>query len=149
VLGSFTGRDSRIDLNWLIGQCGKPIRDWMRKEFYSQHIKTYLGSPIYWMISSPKGTFKALTYIHRLSEDTFSICRSKYVQPLIEKLEVQQKSIVKSDPKKSEALSVQISDLRELDDRLYEIVVNPPVLDFDEGVVKNHARFASVLQKIK
>jgi hypothetical protein len=118
-------------------------------DFYSQHLKTYMGAPIYWMISSPKGTFKALTYIHRLSLETFSTCRSKYVQPLMEKLRAQHNSIVRTEPKKAEALASQIADLRELDDRLYHLMINPPVIDLDEGVVKNHARFASVLQKIK
>jgi hypothetical protein len=61
----------------------------------------------------------------------------------------QQNALSSSDPKKAAYLGTQIKDLAILDERLYEIVVNPPVLDFDEGVVKNHARFASVLQKIK
>jgi len=149
MLPTLTGRDSTPDLNWLISELGKPIRDWMRMDFYSQHLKTYMGAPIYWMISSPKGTFKALTYIHRLSLETFSTCRSKYVQPLMEKLRAQHNSIVRTEPKKAEALASQIADLRELDDRLYHLIINPPVIDLDEGVVKNHARFASVLQKIK
>lgn len=128
---------------------GKPLASWMVKDFYPFHVRMFKNAPIYWMISSPKGHFKALTYIHRLSLDTFATCRTKYVQPLLEKLLSQQKAIGNSDPKRAEMLEVQIQDIRELDGLLYDLILKAPKLDFDEGVVKNHERFASVLRKLK
>jgi hypothetical protein len=128
---------------------GKPLRDWLSADFYPYHVKMYKNAPIYWMITSPKGHFKALTYIHRLSIDTFATCRTKYVQPLIERLLAQHKALGSSDPKKAAALEAQIQDIRELDDLLYDLVLKSPKLDFDEGVAKNHERFASVLRKLK
>lgn len=128
---------------------GKTLKSWLSKDFYSFHVKMYKNAPIYWMISSPKGHFKALTYIHRLSIDTFATCRTKYVQPLIEKLKSQKGGLGASDPKKAAALEVQIQDISELDDLLYDLILKAPKLDFDEGVVKNHERFAPVLRKLK
>jgi hypothetical protein len=148
-LSELTSGEQDGSLYWLLGQIGQPVRLYMRKVFYQNHLKIFKGAPIYWVIRSPGGHFQALTYIHRLSVDTFAVCRRKYVQPLIEKMLAQQNALSSSDPKKAAYLGTQIKDLAILDERLYEIVVNPPVLDFDEGVVKNHARFASVLQKIK
>ena len=128
---------------------GKSLRAWLARDFYPYHLGMYKNAPIYWMITSPKGHFKALTYIHRLSVDTFATCRTKYVQPLIEKLVAQRKALGSSDPKKAAALEAQIQDIRELDDLLYDLVLKSPKLDFDEGVAKNHERFASVLRKLK
>lgn len=128
---------------------GKPLRDWLSADFYQFHLKMYKNAPIYWMITSPKGHFKALTYIHRLSIDTFATCRTKYVQPLIEKLVAQHKALGSSDPKKAAGMEAQIQDIRELDDLLYDLILEAPKLDFDEGVAKNHERFASVLRKLK
>jgi hypothetical protein len=128
---------------------GKSIRAWLARDFYPYHLQMYKNAPIYWMITSPKGHFKALTYIHRLSLDTFATCRTKYVQPLLEKLRSQQNALGSSDPKRVVALEAQIQDIRELDDLLYDLILKAPKLDFDEGVVKNHERFASVLRKLK
>lgn len=128
---------------------GKPLKNWLSKDFYPYHVKMYKNAPIYWMITSPNGNFKALTYIHRLSIDTFAICRTKYVQPLLEKLKSQQNALGSSDPKRAAALEVQIQDIRELDDLLYDLILKAPKLDFDEGVLRNHERFASVLRKLK
>lgn len=128
---------------------GKPFKSWLSKDFYAFHLKMYKNAPIYWMITSPKGHFKALTYIHRLSLDTFATCRSKYVQPLLEKLRSQQTALGSSDPKKTAALEVQIQDISELDDLLYDVILTSPRLDFDEGVARNHERFVSVLRKLK
>ena len=43
----------------------KTIRDYFLKEFYDYHLKMYKKRPIYWLFSSPKGTFNALIYMHR------------------------------------------------------------------------------------
>lgn len=128
---------------------GKSLKSWLSKDFYPYHVKMYRNAPVYWMITSPKGHFKALTYIHRLSLDTFATCRTKYVQPLLEKLRSQQSALGSSEPKKAAALEAQIQDIRELDDLLYDLILKAPKLDFDEGVAKNHERFASVLRRLR
>ncbi len=149
LLKDIASVDVSEQVNYLTEALGQTVRAFMQKSFYSHHLRTFRGSPIYWVIRSPKGNFQALTYIHRFSIDTLATCRSKYVQPLIDKLRTQQKALQSIDPKKVAALEIEVKDLQELDNRLYDLVLNPPVIDFDEGVVKNHARFATVLQKIK
>ena len=51
------------------GRKRKTIRDYFLKEFYNHHIKLYKKRPIYWLFSSPKGTFNALIYMHRCHMD--------------------------------------------------------------------------------
>ena len=65
------------------------------------------------------------------------------------KLKAQQEALGSSDPKKAAALESQIDDVRQLDDLLYDLVLKAPSLDFNEGVVKNHAKFASVLRRLR
>jgi hypothetical protein len=146
--GAFNIREDGL-ISTLENTLEKPVKAWLSRDFYPYHVKMYKNAPIYWMITSPKGHFKALTYIHRLSLDTFATCRSKYVQPLLEKLKSQQNALGSSDPKRAAALEAQIQDIRELDDLLYDLILKAPKLDFDEGVVANHERFATVLRKLK
>jgi type II restriction/modification system DNA methylase subunit YeeA len=49
------------------------IRSYFLKEFYDQHVKMYKKRPIYWLISSPKGSFNALIYMLRYRPDTISV----------------------------------------------------------------------------
>ncbi|MCK9247209.1 MAG: BREX-1 system adenine-specific DNA-methyltransferase PglX, partial [Anaerolineaceae bacterium] len=58
-----------------LGKNGKArdIRDYFLKDFYSDHVKRYKKRPIYWLFSSPKGSFNALIYMHRYRPDTVSV----------------------------------------------------------------------------
>ncbi len=44
---------------------GKDIRKYFLKDFYNDHVRRYKKRPIYWLFSSPKGSFNALIYMHR------------------------------------------------------------------------------------
>ena len=44
---------------------GKDIRRYFTRDFFNDHVKRYKKRPIYWLFSSPKGTFNALIYMHR------------------------------------------------------------------------------------
>ena len=50
-------------------------------------MKRYKKRPIYWMFSSPKGTFNALIYMHRYRADTVSVLLNDYLREFITKLE--------------------------------------------------------------
>ena len=43
----------------------KDLRDYFVKSFYKDHVQRYKKRPIYWLFSSPKGSFNALIYMHR------------------------------------------------------------------------------------
>ncbi|UOQ83256.1 BREX-1 system adenine-specific DNA-methyltransferase PglX [Hymenobacter sp. 5414T-23] len=44
---------------------GKDIRKYFVKDFYADHVQRYKRRPIYWMFSSPQGSFNVLIYMHR------------------------------------------------------------------------------------
>ena len=146
-----------------LGKKGKPlsIRDFFLKEFYTDHVKRYKKRPIYWLFSSPKGSFNALIYLHRYRPDTASIVlqylrdfRSKLVS---ERDHQEQMSISgsASPGEKTKALK-RIEELKkilaELDDyereTLYPLATHQVALDLDDGVKVNYVKLGAALKKI-
>jgi len=146
-----------------LGKKGKslPIRDFFLKEFYTDHVKRYKKRPIYWLFSSPKGSFNALVYLHRYRPDTASIVlqylrdfRSKLVS---ERDHQEQMSISTSasQGEKTKALK-KIEELKkalvELDDyerdTLYPLATRQEKLDLDDGVKVNYLKLGDALKKI-
>lgn len=138
-----------------------PIRDYFLKEFYTDHVKRYKKRPIYWLFSSPKGSFNALIYLHRYRPDTASIVlqylrdfRSKLVS---ERDHQEQMSISPSasQGEKTKALK-KIEELKktlvELDDyereTLYPLATQQVSLDLDDGVKVNYLKLGAALKKI-
>lgn len=146
-----------------LGKKGKPlpIRDFFLKEFYTDHVKRYKKRPIYWLFSSPKGSFNALIYLHRYRPDTASIVlqylrdfRSKLVSERDHQMQVSI-STSASQGEKTKALK-RIEELKkvlvELDDyerdTLYPLATRQVPLDLDDGVKVNYAKLGAALKKI-
>jgi len=146
-----------------LGKKGKPlpIRDFFLKDFYTDHVKRYKKRPIYWLFSSPKGSFNALIYLHRYRPDTASIVlqylrdfRSKLVSERDHQTQVSI-STSASQGEKTKALK-RIEELKkilvELDDyerdTLYPLATNQVALDLDDGVKVNYAKLGAALKKI-
>lgn len=146
-----------------LGKKGKPlaIRDFFLKDFYADHVKRYKKRPIYWLFSSPKGSFNALIYLHRYRPDTVSIVL-QYLRDFRSKLaahraHLEQVSISTSasQGEKTKALK-EIETLKktqtELDDyerdTLYPLATHQVALDLDDGVKVNYAKLGAALKKI-
>ncbi len=146
-----------------LGKKGKPlaIRDFFLKEFYADHVKRYKKRPIYWLFSSPKGSFNALIYLHRYRPDTASIVL-QYLRDFRSKLaserdHQEQMSISgsASPGEKTKALK-RIEELKkmlaELDDyereTLYPLATHQVALDLDDGVKLNYVKLGAALKKI-
>ena len=56
------------------------IRRYFTREFYKDHIQRYKKRPIYWMFSSPKGSFNVLIYMHRYTPDTLNQILNGYLR---------------------------------------------------------------------
>ena len=64
----------------------KDIRDYFVKSFYKDHVQRYKKRPIYWLFSSPKGSFNALIYMHRYTPSTASTVLNEYLREFQAKL---------------------------------------------------------------
>jgi type II restriction/modification system DNA methylase subunit YeeA len=68
---------------------GRDLRSYFLREFYDDHLRRYQKRPIYWLFSSPKGSFNALIYMHRYRPDTVSVVLNEYLRDFRSKLEPQ------------------------------------------------------------
>ena len=141
---------------------GKDIRKYFTKDFYTDHVKRYKKRPIYWLFSSPKGTFNALIYMHRYQSDTVSILLNDYLRDFISKLEAErvrldQLSTDDSAPKAQQTkamkdltkVSKQLSELKEWErDVIFPLAQQRIEIDLDDGVKANYPKFGSALKKI-
>lgn len=152
----------RENLKFIEDSLGKDIRKYFTKDFYTDHVKRYKKRPIYWMVSSPKGTFNALIYMHRYRGDTVSVLLNDYLREFITKLEGERTRLEKlaDDPtatqgQKTKALkdvtkvAKQIDELNEWErDVIFPLAQQKIEIDLDDGVKANYPKFGSALKKI-
>lgn len=153
----------RENLVFIEEALGKDIRRWFTREFYDYHVRRYKKRPIYWLFSSPKGSFNALIYMHRYRPDTVSIVLNDYLREFRNKLIGHRKQLEAvsisgeaSQGEKTRALK-EIEKLgrviEELDDyernTLYPLATKQIEIDLDDGVKVNYAKFGSALATIK
>jgi type II restriction/modification system DNA methylase subunit YeeA len=141
---------------------GRDVRSYFVKEFYKDHVQTYKKRPIYWMFSSPKGSFNALIYMHRYQPDTVSIVLNGYLREYIKKLTAHKSQLERtsvsssaSQSQKTKALkeitqvNKVLSELKEYEDEvLYPLATEQVKIDLDDGVKVNYGKFGSALAKI-
>lgn len=139
----------------------KKLRDYFittagRSKFYDDHVQRYKKRPIYWMFSSPKGSFNALIYMHRYNPATVSTVLNEYLREYRAKLEVacnnaEQAAAAGSamEQKEADRLRKVLSELRDYEhDVLYPLATQQLAIDLDDGVRANYPRFYPALKKI-
>ena len=152
----------RENLRYIEDALGRDIRKYFTKDFYADHVKRYKKRPIYWMVSSPKGTFNALIYMHRYRADTVSVILNDYLREFISKLEGERGRLEKlsDDPSASQGqrtkalkdmavIAKQIDELNEWErDVVFPLAQAKIEIDLDDGVKANYPKFGEALKKI-
>ncbi|MQT81362.1 BREX-1 system adenine-specific DNA-methyltransferase PglX [Pseudomonas helleri] len=137
------------------------LRDYFLGEFYTDHVKRYKKRPIYWLFSSPKGTFNALVYLHRYRPDTVSVVlnylrdfskklasRLDYLQQVAISPSASQGDKTKAN-KEAETIKKQLLELDDYErDTLYPLATKQKSLDLDAGVKANYLELGAALKKI-
>lgn len=143
------------------GKRNYSLRDYFLSEFYADHVKRYKKRPIYWLFSSPKGSFNALIYMHRYRPDTVSVVL-KYLRDYREKLstEKERQASVSINPatsqgdktralKEVDRLAKVLAELEDYErDVLYPKATEQIAIDLDDGVKVNYLKFGAALKKI-
>jgi hypothetical protein len=158
------GPDRLVEnLEFMKRALGKEVRTYLAKDFYADHVQRYKKRPIYWLVSSPKGAFQALIYMHRYSSDTLNITLNDYVRSLRDRMEARLRGLqaTRINPDASaternkagreiEQLTKQIAEVTEWErDTLYPLAVERIRIDLDDGVKRNYPKFPGVLKPIK
>ena len=140
---------------------GAAVRKYFVKDFYNDHIKRYKKRPIYWMFSSPKGSFNVLIYMHRYSSDTLNNILNGYLIEYREKLNTHSEHldhlIVSGSSteqtkasKEKDKLKLVLLELKEYErEILYPLATQRISIDLDEGVLVNYNKFGSAIKEVK
>lgn len=150
------------NLRFIEDALGKDLRKYFTKDFYADHVKRYKKRPIYWMFSSPKGSFNALIYMHRYRGDTVSVVLNDYLRDYISKLEghrAEQQKIADNPgfkqgdrtraQKEVDRVAKVILELREWErDVILPLAQQKIEIDLDDGVKANYPLFGTALKKI-
>ena len=138
----------------------RALEGYMAKSFAADHQKDYSGRPVYWSLESPKGTFRALIYLHRYTPDTVGQVLTKYAAPFVDRLKAESEAVgrerdaVMGDDRKADRERARIDKKRtEIDATIAEVqgyidsVLQPLAqrrihLDLDDGVRINRLKLA-------
>lgn len=138
------------------------LRSYFLGEFYSDHVRRYKKRPIYWLFSSPKGSFNALIYMHRYRPDTVSVVLNEYLREFTTKLtshmnhleavsisEQASQSDRTQALKEIEKIKKMINELSEYERNvLYPLATEQVSIDLDDGVKVNYPKLGAALKKI-
>ncbi len=149
--------DLQENMNFIEKCLGKPLNDYLMKDFWKYHKKMYQNRPIYWEFASKKGAFRALVYAHRMDRFTVEVLRSKYLLPYIAHIE---KKVVNMESRVADLSTLErreldtlrdktLPELREYADRVEVVALQNITFDLDDGIVKNHALFGDIVTKLK
>jgi hypothetical protein len=150
------------NLRFIEDAIGKDIKKFFLKDFYTDHVKRYKKRPIYWLFSSPKGSFNALIYMHRYRSDTVSVVLNDYLREFSVKLEAKKESYeqtsisANAEPadktkalKAIEKINKVLEEVKEYErDILYPLASQNVEIDLDDGVKHNYPLFGKALKKI-
>jgi hypothetical protein len=144
--------DVKILRDYFITRSGK-------SKFYDDHVKRYKKRPIYWLFSSPRGSFNALIYMHRYTPSTVSTVLNEYLREYEGKLEASlqntELAVKGSGTTRKHAASVrEMERLRKVlvelgqyeHDVLYPLAARQLAIDLDDGVLVNYLRFGKALR---
>lgn len=139
---------------------GKDVRKYFTKDFYVDHIKRYKKRPIYWMFSSPKGSFNVLIYMHRYTPDALNKILNSYLIEYREKLNnriehldhliVSGSSIEQTKAEKEkDRLKIVLIELQEYEREVIRpLAIERIAIDLDEGVLVNYNKFGKAIKEV-
>jgi hypothetical protein len=128
----------------------KNLRDYFVKSFYKDHVQRYKKRPIYWLFSSPEGSFNALIYMHRYTTSTVSTVLNEYLREFQAKLKASLEHAERSNnAKEAYRLRKVLLELDEYEhDVLYPLALQNIAIDLDDGVKANYPKFGAALKKV-
>ena len=149
------------NLSYIEQALGKDIRAYLIKDFYADHVKRYKKRPIYWLFSSPKGSFNGLIYLHRYTPDTVSILLNGYLREYIHKIRAKSQQLEHQlnagalgerekifTRRQIERFQDEIVELEEWEAKvILPLAERRLQIDLDDGVKVNYAKFGKALKR--
>lgn len=159
---SFGTEHFEANLRFIEEALGKDLRAYFLRDFYSDHVRRYQKRPIYWLFSSPSGSFNALIYMHRYRPDTVSVVLNDYLREYRSKLEARISALEFESNSATASKGDRTAALREVErlrrivrelndyerDVLYPLATRQVKIDLDDGVKVNYRKFGAALKPI-
>jgi hypothetical protein len=158
---SFGEASLEENLRFVEESLGKDLRKYFLTDFYKDHLQTYKKRPIYWLASSPKGSFQAVFYLHRYTKDTVNTLLNKYLREYLHKIEARLNQLTHTEStatnarektaarKEAEKLRKALKECQEWErDVVLPLAQQRIELDLDDGVKTNYLKFPDLLAKI-
>lgn len=149
------------NLRFLEKALGKDLHKYFVRDFYKDHLQRYKKRPIYWLVSSPKGSFQALFYLHRYTRDTVNTLLNSYLREFLHKLEARIDHLAHAEAtaesarektaarKEADKLKKALKECRDWErDTVLPLAQQRIDLDLDDGVKANYPKFPGLLAKI-
>lgn len=157
---SFGEQNFEKNLSFVEESIGKDIRKYFVKDFYKDHVQRYNKRPIYWMFSSPKGSFNVLVYMHRYTPDTLNQILNGYLNEYREKLKTRMETLdhlmISGSPseqnkaaKEKDKIQLVLLELQEYErEVLYPLATERISIDLDDGVLVNYNKFGNAITPV-
>jgi len=138
------------NINFIEDALGMLLEKFLSVKFWDYHKKMYKKTPIYWLFESPKGSFRVLTYMHRMDKYTLQKIRLNYLHRYIDHLsgEISRLKSNGDNPRRLEKLENALIDCREYSDILKPLSDRQITFDLDDGVKKNYKLFEGAVKPI-
>ena len=143
------------NLNFLQECLDQDLEQYLVRDFWKDHIRTYKKKPIYWLFTSPTGAFQVLAYMHRMNRFTASKVRDKYLLPHIQyltqqiiALESQGAGLGRSEARQLDKLRKDLLECEQYDLLLKDKADQQIEFDLDDGVKANYELFKGVVAPI-
>lgn len=157
---SFGTQNFEKNLAFVEESLGMEMRKYFTKSFYADHVRRYKKRPIYWMFSSPKGSFNVLIYLHRYTQDTLNNILNGYLREYKAKISAHMEHldhIIESGSsaeatkatKQKDKYKFVLLELQEYErDILFPLATQRIALDLDDGVLVNYNKFGKAIKEV-
>lgn len=157
---SFGKENFEQNLAFVEESLGRDMRNYFLRDFYTDHVRRYKKRPIYWLFSSPKGSFNVLIYMHRYTPDTLNRIFNNYLTEYREKLKMHSEQlnhiIEKGEgreqtqaAKELDKIKTILLELQEYErDILHPLATDRIPIDLDDGVLVNYNKFGEAIKQV-
>lgn len=157
---SFGKENFEQNLAFVEESLGRDMRNYFLRDFYTDHVRRYKKRPIYWLFSSPKGSFNVLIYMHRYTPDTLNRIFNNYLAEYREKLKMHSEQlnhvIEKGEgreqtqaAKELDKIKTILLELQEYErDILHPLATDRIPIDLDDGVLVNYNKFGNAIKQV-
>ncbi len=139
------------NINFVNTSLGMDIEKYLTEKFWDFHKKMYQKKPIYWLFTSPEGSFKVLTYMHRMDKFTVQKIRLNYLMRYIDFLrdKIQQAETTNEQGRTIDKLRKALADCLEYDKILKPLADQQITFDLDDGVTVNYEKFKGAVASLR